>query len=175
MHSRWILYTDFCNKFWSHGTQWTLYSLPKSFWWDWCLPTLQASKRRGFLRPWTKEGASIINFWEIIWLKRIFPSKGYKNEFYIHAPKKILYFGNTGCLNMLCNTSNQHFLMLKWYSKQKIFNLGILSRGDLCLIHSFNFFILYTASTPQIFRVSKFKFFEAMPPQIWGYEIDKKL
>ena len=28
---------------------------------------------------------------------------------------------------------------------------------------------------PQIFRVSKFKLFEAMQPQIWGYEINKKL
>jgi tellurite resistance protein TehA-like permease len=84
-------------------------------------------------------------------------------------------FYSTGCLNMLCNTSNQHFFRLKWYSKQKLFIFGILSREDLCLIHSFNFLFCTQPLQPQIFRVSKFKFFEAIQPQIWSYEIDKKL
>ena len=53
----------------------------------------------------------------------------------------------TGCLNMLCPTSNQHFFRLKWHSKQKALIFGILSRGDLCLIHDFFIIILYSAST----------------------------
>ena len=47
----------------------------------------------------------------------------------------------TGCLNLLCPTSNQDFF------KQKALILGILSRGDLCLIHDLLIFILYSAST----------------------------
>ena len=91
--------------------------------------------------------------------------------------KLILNFQqHTGYLNMLCNTSNQHFFRIKWHLKQKPFIFEILSRGDLCLIHSFIYFLFCTQPLqPQIFRVSKFKCFEAMQPQIWGYEIDKKL
>ena len=39
----------------------------------------------------------------------------------------------TGCLNLLCLTSNQHFLRKKWHSKQKPLIFGILSRGDSCM------------------------------------------
>ena len=53
----------------------------------------------------------------------------------------------TGCLNTICQTSNQHFFRTKLHSKQKPFIFGILSRGDLCLIHKFIFLFLYTAST----------------------------
>ena len=98
------------------------------------------------------------------------------------------------------------FFRLKWNSKQKPLIFEILSREDLCLIHRFKFFVLYTASTkgsskknelswPLIKGVSSnigfsrllglyslrssecqnSSFFEAMQPQIWGYEINKKL
>ena len=54
----------------------------------------------------------------------------------------------TGCLNLLCPTSNQHFFRLKWHSKHKPSIFGMLSRGDLCLVHRFFFlFVFYTAST----------------------------
>ena len=53
----------------------------------------------------------------------------------------------TGCLNLLCPTSNQHFFGIRWHSKQKALIFGILSRGDLCLIHDLFFQILYSAST----------------------------
>ena len=39
------------------------------------------------------------------------------------------------------------FFRLKWHSKQKALIFGILSRGDLCLIHDFFIIILYSAST----------------------------
>ena len=50
------------------------------------------------------------------------------------------FFSFTGCLNMLCPTSNQHFFRLKWHSKHKPSIFGMLSRGDLCLVHRFIYF-----------------------------------
>ena len=55
-------------------------------------------------------------------------------------------FYSTGCLNMLCNTSNQHFFRLKWYSKQELFIFGILSREDLCMDNHFLGCLTFTAS-----------------------------
>ena len=48
---------------------------------------------------------------------------------------------------MLCPTSNQHFLRIKWHSKQKPFIFGILSRGDLCMDNQILGCLPYTAST----------------------------
>ena len=53
----------------------------------------------------------------------------------------------TGCLNLLCPTSNQHFFRLKWHSKQKALIFGILSRGDLCMDNQILGCLPYTAST----------------------------
>ena len=53
----------------------------------------------------------------------------------------------TGCLNMLCPTSNQHFFRTKLHSKQKPPIFGILSRGDLCMDNQFWGCLHCTAST----------------------------
>ena len=57
---------------------------------------------------------------------------------------KILY---TGCLNMLCPTSNQKIFRINWHSKQNPLIFGILSRGDLCMENQFLGCLPYTAST----------------------------
>ena len=53
----------------------------------------------------------------------------------------------TGCLNTICQTSNQHFFRTKLHSKQKPFIFGILSRGDLCMDNQFLGCLPCTAST----------------------------
>ena len=53
---------------------------------------------------------------------------------------KIKLSVTTGCLNLLCPTSNQQFFRLEWHSKQKPSIFGMLSRGDLCLVHRFIYF-----------------------------------
>ena len=106
-----------------------------------------------------------IYFFTFLSAGRILGTEGTKYEVFIF----------TGCLNLLCPTSNQDFFRLKWHSKQKALIFGILSRGDLCLIHDLLFLFCTQPLQPQIFRVSKFMLFEAMQPQIWGSEINKKL
>ena len=53
----------------------------------------------------------------------------------------------TGCLNTICQTSNQHLFRAKLHSKQKPFIFGILRRGDLCMNSQFLGCLPYTAST----------------------------
>ena len=53
----------------------------------------------------------------------------------------------TGCFNLLCPTSNQHFFRIKLHFKQKPFIVGILSRGDFCIDNQFLGCLPYTAST----------------------------
>ena len=78
-----------------------------------------------------------IYFFTFLSAGRILGTEGTKYEVFIF----------TGCLNLLCPTSNQDFFRLKWHSKQKALIFGILSWGDLCLIHDFFIIILYSAST----------------------------
>ena len=60
---------------------------------------------------------------------------------------KIKLSVTTGCLNLLCPTSNQQFFSTKWHSKQKPFIFRILSRGDLCMDNQFLGCLPCTAST----------------------------
>ena len=84
----------------------------------------------------------ILNTYLSILLKKV--SNSYRNilfaEFCSTPDSSFLHFPCTGCLNLLCPTSNQHFLRLKWHSKQKPSIFGMLSRGDLCLVHRFIYF-----------------------------------
>ena len=106
-----------------------------------------------------------IYFFTFLSAGRILGTEGTKYEVFIF----------TGCLNLLCPTSNLQFFRLKWHSKQKPIIFGILNRGGLCMIHRFLSLFCTQPLQPQIFRVSKFKLFEAMQIQIWGYEVNKKL
>ena len=53
----------------------------------------------------------------------------------------------TGCLNTICQTSDQHYFRTKLHSMQKPFIFGILSRGDLCIHNQFLGCLPCTAST----------------------------
>ena len=75
-----------------------------------------------------------------IWEQMMWTMKGLKST-------KIALFVSTGCLNMLCPTSNQKFFRINWHSKQNPLIFGILSRGDLCMENQFLGCLPYTAST----------------------------
>ena len=62
----------------------------------------------------------------------------------------------TGCLNMICQTSNQHFFRSKLHSKQKPFIFGILGRGDLCIDNQFLGSLPCTAFTASYLKYSIF-------------------
>jgi hypothetical protein len=66
---------------------------------------------------------------------------------YIYFSKQIPNPILTGCLNMICQTSNQHIFWIKWHFKQKLLIFGILSRGDLSMDNQFLACLSYAAST----------------------------
>ena len=66
---------------------------------------------------------------------------------------------STGCLNMICQTSNQHIFRMRWHFKQKLLLFGILTRGDLCMDNQFLGCLPYTASTASDLQGVKIQFF----------------
>ena len=91
--------------------------------------------------------------------------KLFKHAFYVELVLTLFVcFQNNIFLSQKDVLSKNHTFLGSW-----------VPWGDSCLIHSFFWVFCTQLLQPQIFRVSKFKFFAAMQPLIWGYEIDKKL